>query len=87
MVGIVNFALGSVRSENLGEINPLVTNNDGDQVLPFTTFDGTKPYVELGGGIENIFKFFYVGAVRRITYLDRPGVRKTGLIFGIQFIL
>ncbi len=87
LVGIANFALGSVRSENLGEINPLVTNNDGDQVLPFTTFDGTKPYVELGGGIENIFKFFYVGAVQRLTCLDRPGVRKTGLIFGIQFIL
>lgn len=87
LVGIANFAWGSVRNENLEEINPLVTNADGVDELPFTTFDGSKPYVELGGGIENIFKFFFIGAVQRITYLDRPGISKTGLIFGLQFIL
>ena len=87
LFGIANFALGSVRDENLEDINPLIVNGNGNQELPFTTFEGSKPYVELGGGIENIFKFFFVGAVQRITYLDRPGVRKTGIIFGIQFIL
>lgn len=87
LIGIANFALGSVRDENLEDINPLVVNGNGVQELPFTTFEGSKPYVELGGGIENIFKFFFVGAVQRVTYLDRPGVRKTGIIFGIQFIL
>ncbi len=87
LVGIANFAWGSVRNENLGEINPFVTNYDGDQVLPFTTFDGAKPYAEIGGGIENIFKFFFIGSVRRITYLDRPDIQKTGIIFRLQFIL
>ncbi|MDA0194551.1 MAG: DUF5686 family protein [Bacteroidetes bacterium] len=87
LVGNANFAMGSVRSENLEEINVLVDKCDGTQRLPFTTFDGAKPYIELGGGIENIFKFFYFGIMQRMTYLGRPNVRKTGLIFGVQFIL
>lgn len=87
LFGIANMALGSVRDENLGEINPTVTDADGNEDLPFTTFEGAKPYAEVGGGIENIFKFFYVGAVQRLSYLDRPGIQKTGIIFGIQFIL
>jgi hypothetical protein len=30
------------------------------------------PYVEVGGGIENIFKLFRVDAVWRLTHLDKP---------------
>ena len=30
------------------------------------------PYVELGYGIENIFKFVRVDFIHRLTYLDNP---------------
>jgi hypothetical protein len=31
------------------------------------------PYVEVGYGIDNIFKIFRVDATHRLTYLDNPG--------------
>jgi hypothetical protein len=46
-----------------------------------------KPYVELGYGIENIFKIFRVDAFHRITYLDNPGANKFGVKFSVQFSL
>jgi len=37
------------------------------------------PYVEASVGIDNIFKFFRVDYVRRLTYLNNPGVTKSGV--------
>ncbi|MEQ9424892.1 MAG: DUF5686 family protein [Cyclobacteriaceae bacterium] len=87
LFGIANMAMGSVRDENKLPINVLQPDENDNPELPFNTFDGSKPYLEMGGGIENIFKFFYFGVVQRLTYLDRPEIRKTGFVFGIQFIL
>lgn len=39
---------------------------------------GRRPYLEVGYGISNIFKFLQVGLVHRVTYRDRPGVRRLG---------
>ncbi len=44
---------------------------------------GDKPYVEIGIGIENIFRVLRVDYVRRLTYRDLPGIDKDG--FRIQF--
>jgi hypothetical protein len=41
----------------------------------------TKPYIEAGVGIENIFKFIRIDAVWRLSYLDSPDARK----FGVKF--
>ena len=46
---------------------------------------GELPYVEVGYGIENIFKFLRVDFVHRLTYLDAPNVRKFGVKFSAQF--
>lgn len=46
-----------------------------------------KPYLECGVGIENIFKFFRLDAVWRLTYLDHPGIKKFSPMFKIQVIL
>ena len=38
-----------------------------------------SPYVEASVGIDNIFKFFRVDYVRRLTYLSNPGVTSAGV--------
>lgn len=50
-------------------------------------FLGSKPYMEVGFGIENIFRVLRVDYVRRLTYTDLPGVDKWGIRiqFHIQF--
>ena len=45
------------------------------------------PYVEVGYGIENIFKFIRVDFVHRLTYRDTPGTRNFGVKVGAQFRL
>jgi hypothetical protein len=44
-----------------------------------------QPYWELEVGIHNIFKFFAVNYVRRLTYLDNPHIDKWGLRFAFVF--
>lgn len=43
------------------------------------------PYVEVGVGVENIFKFLRVDYVWRLTYLDNPGIDKSGLRIALHF--
>lgn len=43
----------------------------------YTTNDG--PYMEYNIGLENIFKFFRIDYVHRISYLDHPGAKKHGV--------
>ncbi len=59
----------------------------GLPVTPFTTFNNRDPYLEVGYGIENIFKFFRIDAVHRITYRTANGARNFGLkfSFGMNF--
>ena len=47
----------------------------------------SDPYVEVGYGIENIFKIMRVDFLHRLTYLDRPDVDKFGVKVSFQFIL
>lgn len=41
--------------------------------------DSHKPYVEIAVGVHNIFKILQVEYVRRLNYLDYPGVHRSGL--------
>lgn len=43
------------------------------------------PYVEVGVGIQNIFKFIRIDYIQRITYLDNPHIAKWA-IYGSLFI-
>jgi hypothetical protein len=45
---------------------------------------GTLPYIELGFGLENIVKFFKLGAVCRLTHRE-ANVPKWGFLFGVDF--
>jgi len=84
-VANANVLFGSIRDENV--LNVPLNGPQGEFLPTFRTLDPSVPYVELGYGIENIFKFFRVDAFHRLTYLDQPGVRKFGVKVSAQFIL
>ncbi len=84
LVGTANIIYGSISQANL-DINSPITP-DGEPTLPFGYFDN-RPYVELGYGVENIFKFLRIDFVHRLTYLNNPDVRKFGILLGFQFDL
>lgn len=46
----------------------------------------SKPYFEVGVGIENIFKVFRVDAIWRLTHLDHSNIDRFGVRMGVQII-
>ena len=40
---------------------------------------GEKPYIEVGAGIENIFKVLRIDYVHRLTYRDNPNGDNDGM--------
>lgn len=77
---------GSVREEN----NPDITNglmyfpSDSDN-RPTTFTLQEDPYMEASIGVENIFKFFRIDVVKRLTYLDNPNVSEYGVRARFKF--
>lgn len=65
---------GSVSSANLGTIP--ATDAMGRPVEGFSSLNG-MPYVEVGYGIDNIFKVLRLDAIHRLTYRDNIG--RTGV--------
>ena len=75
--------------------NPLVLLDENDNPISesFSTLE-KRPYVEVGGGIENILNFIRIDAVYRLTYIDeeyksiyKRGVNNFGLKLSFQFRL
>ncbi|SFH29966.1 CarboxypepD_reg-like domain-containing protein [Pontibacter chinhatensis] len=83
VLGSANVLYGSLSQSNL-DLMPEYTPA-GNRQEAFKTL-GDTPYVELGYGIENIFKILRVDAFHRLTHLDE-GTRKFGLKFSVQFKL
>ncbi len=55
-------------------------------ILPAgTTQMGNEPYMEVGVGILNIFKFLRLDYIWRLNYLNRPNIEKSGLRFNLDF--
>jgi hypothetical protein len=53
--------------------------------LPEGAYFISKPYMEAGVGIENIFRFLRIDAVWRMTYNDHPNIKPFGLMFSMNF--
>ena len=85
MVGNANVLMGSVQDQNL--FNLPQTSADGRILDSFGRLDPKVPYVELGYGIENIFRFFRVDFFHRMTYLDQPEARPFHVKISAQVIL
>lgn len=89
LVGTSNIIFGGMNQKNRDLIAP--TTSLGEATLPVGFLAAGKPYIELGYGIENIFKFFRVDFIHRLSYLDKgpekPDPRKFGVLFSFQFSL
>jgi hypothetical protein len=84
LLATANVIEGGMRQSNQDLISP--TTIDGEETLPAGHFTN-EPYVELGYGVENIFRFLRVDFVHRMTYLGNPNVRRFGILFTAQFQL
>ena len=58
------------------------TDNSGS---PVTYTLEKEPYVEASVGVSNVFRFFRVDLVKRLTYLDHPNVSSTGIRVRFKF--
>ncbi|CAN5451952.1 DUF5686 family protein [soil metagenome] len=85
LVATGNLLYGSAHKKNFN-LMPEIHSN-GEPLPQFNALNPNKPYVELGYGIENIFKFIRVDAYHRITYLKNPEVSKFGVKLNFQLIL
>lgn len=85
LVGTANVIYGSMRQANRQMIYELTPN--GEPALKTGYFTNGKPYLELGYGVENIFKLLRIDFVHRLTYLDNKNVRKFGILLSVQFKL
>lgn len=79
-----NVLYGGLRQENIDIMSPV--DPDGNLTLPYKSL-GDVPYVEIGYGIENIFKFFRIDAFHRLTYRDEPNATRFSLKIIFQFKL
>lgn len=84
MVGNANILWGNVSQSNKDLIPPY--DQEGLAVQTFHSLD-KRPYIELGYGIENIFKVVRVDFFHRLTHLDMPEVRPFGVKISFQLIL
>ncbi|WP_113922171.1 DUF5686 and carboxypeptidase-like regulatory domain-containing protein [Cognataquiflexum aquatile] len=84
-VANANVLWGSVSDKNLTNSSDL--DEEGNPIPAFGRLDQDLPYIEVGYGIENIFKFFRVDFFHRLTYLDNPGANSFGVKVSAQIIL
>jgi hypothetical protein len=84
LVGEANVIWGSLGQANINLNSPVTSA--GEPTLPLGYFD-SRPYVELGYGIENIFRFFRIDFVHRMSYLERPDIRSFAVMGSFQFSL
>ncbi len=79
---LVKGAYGTLTDENKNVKTAFDLN--GRSVLPVYEFKN-EPYLEVGYGIENLFRFVTLGAVHRLTYLNNVNVRRWGINVGFIF--
>lgn len=86
LVGTAHMIYGGMSQKNRDIIAPEVNSDGETETVGFLS--SKKPYMELGYGVENIFKFFRVDFIHRVSYTkDVPDVRKFGVFFSMQFLL
>lgn len=68
------FLLGDLSRRNL-EMNNFGISDTYNSFMSLNRV----PYIELGYGVSNIFKFLRVEAIHRMTHLNNPGISKFGV--------
>ena len=85
LIGTANILYGGVSDANRNLLPP--TDGAGNRLPRFRTLQSNLPYIEVGYGIENIFKLLRVDFIHRVTYRDIPDATNFGVKFGVQFRL
>jgi hypothetical protein len=93
LVGTSNIIYGGMSQRNRSLIAE--TTSSGEETLPVGFLEKGRPYIELGYGVENIFRFLRVDFIHRLSYLNKDEtpdpnlqkVRKFGILFSFQFNL
>ncbi|GAB2953222.1 DUF5686 and carboxypeptidase-like regulatory domain-containing protein [Hymenobacter coalescens] len=83
-------ASGNVLYGGVSKANQEATPAFDASGAPLPTFrplNPSTPYLEVGYGVENIFKFIRVDFLHRLTYRDLPGARDFGVKVCAQFKL
>lgn len=62
-----------------GAVGNFSDKHRNELIFPSDLFSLSRPYLEAGVGIENIFKIFRVDALWRLTYLNNPDVVPFGV--------
>jgi hypothetical protein len=71
-------ATSNVLVGNLSRANvELARKSNNDMVSTFTSL-GRKPYIEVGYGVENIFRLLRIDFIHRLTYLNHKDPTQTG---------
>lgn len=71
---------------DLSDKNNPENGSEGIFLFPEGSYEmGKKPYVEVGVGLENIFKVLRLDYVWRLTYRDHPNISKSGLRVSLHF--
>lgn len=71
-----------------GSLNDLNNSDNANGLFRFPSGSytmGKEPYMEAGVGLENIFKILRVDYVWRLTYLNHPGIDKSGIRVVLDF--
>lgn len=85
LVGTGNVLFGGVSQSTLDA--QIRTDESGNDLPFFNVLENGRPFAEVGLGVDNIFKVFRVDFVRRLTYLENPGVDKTRIKFSFSLSL
>ncbi|MEO5889529.1 MAG: DUF5686 family protein [Ferruginibacter sp.] len=87
-VGSFKILYGGVRDENNPDKSPNLFKFPVDPVTGQKTtyaFGNRVPYMEVSVGIANIFRLIRVDVVKRLTYLDNPGISTWGIRTKVKF--
>ena len=85
-VASLKILYGGVRNENNPVLNPsLFAYPTINGVTSTFALDPAKPYIETSVGVENIFNILRVDFVKRLSYLDNPGISPYGIRTRFRF--
>lgn len=84
LLGTANIIMGGMRAANQ-EVHAFTSSQE--ITTPSRYFTDGKPYIEVGYGVENIFRFLRVDFIHRLSYLDNTDARNFGIFFSAQFQL
>ncbi len=82
-----NVLVGSLSKAN--QIFNTVEKTQGNKLpaVAANKLNPEQPYLELGYGVENIFKFLRVDFIHRLSYLNADDTRNFGIFFTVQLKL